>query len=137
MRDVRAPHVLAVGAIGVYWTAYEFQVQRALGALPQAVRDVFMSDASVVIGFAGLVLVGVYVGRWWSLVAAGVPIAALGLLQLTGHVAPYHEGGRPLEDWEILILILAIPIGVGVLARKTWERIPWRLNTNQSEAGAQ
>jgi hypothetical protein len=117
MPGSRTLRVAAVLAAGVYWAAYQFQAERALERLPYEVREYLMSDLAAAIGFGALLGVGIYVGRWWSLAAAAIPVLPLGLLQLTGHLAPYHEGGRPLEDWQLLVLILATPIAVGVIAR--------------------
>jgi hypothetical protein len=106
---------MAAGAVGIYWAAYDLQSQRALGSVPSSVREFFMSDASVVVGILALVLLGLFVNRWWVLIVVpGIPLLAAAILQASDHVAPYHDAGTPMSGWELRLLLLGVPLAVGL-----------------------
>ena len=101
---------------------YELEAQRALEFLPLEIRQFFHGDTSTTVGFVGLVALGLYVGGWWALGAAALPLLPLTLLQVQEYRAPYHEAQPPLAGWSSLIVILGVPIALGLLLRLGWDR---------------
>ena len=78
-------------------------------------------------GLAHSLAAGAYIGRWWAVLAGFAPLAALGVLELSGHVAPWHDAGPPLTQlvdyglWYFVSTVVAfwlLPIAAGVALRK-------------------
>jgi hypothetical protein len=126
---------LALGLVGTYWAAYVLESpQRAVDFLPFAVRQFLHSNASVAIGLGALVALGLYIGRWWAVTVAAIPLGALSVLQVQGHVSPFESATRPLSEWELLLAFFAVPIVVGVFLRLIWDRVLAPPRSNGAEA---
>ena len=113
----------AAGALVLYWGLLTLGGQFRIDP-PGPLYDLWYSAGPVLAGAAAAFLAGLYVGRWALLLVAGVPPLVLGLLQLDGHVAPWHDTGPPLTywwetgGWWVVFWSLTVPIGLGVLVRR-------------------
>ena len=118
---VRARHVAAVVAYVLYWAVVVAGSQFAIQP-PWVLHDVWYSGAPWVVGMIGAVGVGLFVARWWVLVAAITPVAVLGALEVSGHRSPWHDSGPPLTQygwghvawWLFWLFVLPLLIGVAV-----------------------
>jgi hypothetical protein len=63
------------------------------GTVPARRSVLWISAALAVLG------VGLYVARWWLLLAAVTPVVVLGALELAGHRSPWHDSGPPLTQY--------------------------------------
>jgi hypothetical protein len=123
MRGRRAPRLLATVALALYWGLVALGSEFSFD-LPRPLDDLWYSTAPILIGAVLAFAVGVYVGQWRILVVAVTPLVVFGALQLSGHVAPWHEAGPPLthwwetNGWWPLFWELVFPLGLGVLVRR-------------------
>lgn len=131
-----AGKLVATMLVGTYWAIYVLHApQRAVEFLPSAAHQFLASDVSVAIGLEASLALGIYVGRWWAVGAAGIPLIALAAIQAQGHVSPF-DGSRPLADWKPLLAFLAVPIVAGILLRLVYDRVVARASSNRVGASS-
>jgi hypothetical protein len=118
MEAQRVWRVVVAVAVGLYWTLYNLEVQRAVEPLPQWIRDFLHTNAAIVVIFAALLGAGLYIGRWWALLIAAAPLPALAMLELTGHVPPFET--EPLDAWLPILIFYCLPVAFGVTLRRLW-----------------
>jgi hypothetical protein len=79
------------------------------------------------VGLAFSFAAGLYIGRWWAVLAGAAPVVVLGALELAGHIAPWHEADPPLTGLvqygvffavSTVVLFWLGPIAAGVALRK-------------------
>ena len=114
---------VAFVVLAAYWAGVTLAAQFSIDP-PGLVYDVWYSAAPGLVGVALSVGVGLYIGRWWAVLAALVPVAVLAVLVLAGHVAPWHDAGLPLTGHPLEFVVLTVfwfyvlPIALGVLVRR-------------------
>ena len=126
MRTSATLRLLAFAGLVTHWTAITIGSQFAVSP-PGALYDMWYSVAPAIGGLALSFAAGAYIGRWWAVLAGFAPLAALGVLELSGHVAPWHDAGPPLTQlvdyglWYFVSTVVAfwlLPIAAGVALRK-------------------
>lgn len=112
--------------LATYWAAVSAGGQHSLSP-PGALYDLWYSAAPLIVGVVLSLACGFSIGRWWAVLAGLAPLATLGVLELLGHVAPWHESGPPLTRLFAYGLPFALstilvfwigPIAAGVALRK-------------------
>ncbi|MGH8546522.1 MAG: hypothetical protein ACREX3_23485 [Gammaproteobacteria bacterium] len=105
------------GFLVLYWTAFALQTQFAVD-LPSPLEEVWNSATPLIVGLGLGFVAGLYVGRWSVLIVAPTPLVPLGVLNLVGYSAPYHESTPPLSGWPWWVAAMAAPLVIGVLMRR-------------------
>ncbi len=122
LRTTKASEVAAaaalVVAVAVRFVGGQYDVEP-----PGVLYEFWYSAASVIMLLGLTVLIAAYVGEWWMLAVALVPLAAAVPLEAVGHVAPWHDPLPPLEAAVLstlfLVPVLALGVGVGRLVRRS------------------
>ena len=115
--------IVAAVALAGYWAIWALAAERVFGE-PSVLRPFIFNDAFFALGVLGAVAVGAYAGRWWILGVATTPLAVWAGLDLSGHVAPYHESTPALAGlnessaWLLFSVLYVAPLALGVLVRK-------------------
>jgi hypothetical protein len=117
----RLPHIVAALLLVAYSAAAMLASQFSIH-LPSVLNDLWYSAAPLVVGVALSFVVGLYVARWWLLLAALTPVAVLGALEIAGHRSPWHDSGPPLTQygwfsvvwWDFWFFLLPIILGVSI-----------------------
>jgi hypothetical protein len=126
MRTSAVLRLLVFAALVGYLTAMTIGSQFAVSP-PGALYDVWYSATPLIGGLALSFAAGLYIGRWWAVLGGFAPLAALGALELSGHVAPWHDAGPPLTQlveyglWYAVSTVVTfwlLPIAAGVALRK-------------------
>lgn len=127
MRGGDLRRAIAFAVLVVYWAAVTLGSQFAISP-PGVLYDLWYSVVPGVVGLAFGLCVALYVGRWWVVIAAAVPVTVLAALELGGHIAPWHDVGPPITGWfdgglgavfvTTYFVVFVLPLVLGVLVRR-------------------
>jgi hypothetical protein len=119
----RPAQLTAALLLAVYWAAVTLGSHFAPDP-PGVLYDLWYSAAPSVAGIALAIAVGLYVARWWLLLAPLTPVLVLASLELAGHRSPWHDAGPPLTQylwWPLLwplVWFFVLPVLLGVSIRR-------------------
>lgn len=84
----RTAHVVAALALVAYWALLTLGSQFAVDVPGGVLHDLWYSAVPFVLGWFAALGVGLYIARWWLLLAALTPVVVLGVLELV--LLPTH-----------------------------------------------
>jgi hypothetical protein len=119
----RTGHVVAALVLVAYWAAMTFGSQFAVDP-PGILRRLWYDGPLWVTGLVLAFVVGLYVARWWLLLAALTPVVVLGALELAARRSPWHDSGPPLTQYGWFYVVwwffwfFFLPVGLGIAIRR-------------------